>query len=710
MLFRLRLTISPRRYFAPVCIALLLSSFSACKSWGKFWEVFEVGELTALYTSAQLWNDYIVADGSAIGVRGVSASASSGVSSRLNASGTACSSAATGGYGVCIHAGLMRQSYISNKTDCSGITASDALGAFIWVCDASTVPVRLIAVGLNEGKYLSDLIDFDQVAFRPNALRATIDSVEYASPSTVWYKNSVTNFTVANYGSTSGIVLLQTNPASATTLTPAADKTALVMRPGISLTTTSGAAAINNSARNFSWFEGNINLAGAAGTCIGLALSNGRFVVVQNFSIVNSPATSSTAFQINGSNSYYRDARYANATVANHTSFDLVTGGDGNILQGMITTNDEFSLKVRSTNNTLLNLTSANSATPSNVNIDYQTGNSNNVGINILSGNNGTSGGIGAFRTSSGANNTVMNLAVANTPNPAYSGAGSTGSQLINLALHSSATPSLLVSASTFTYIGGSVKLAFGACTTAAPDAGLTAGCGTANSSDFTLLSNAVAPAATFVGKVTTDDSQNTSDANGSSAYATGMDWTHFTNRFRGFGIDGGTFPVVGNQGRCTAGSCRIWDWSLRSSDSEFRNVLTIPTGNNTAAHKWSAAAQANCTQLGAAWNGTGTCNYPPYPGTAGTCGTWTGGSTATAACLTTFLRNAYEIIGDGIGNENGLCESNEACIYTPNISSYQGHGGLTCIRGPSEYGCQSTFSDGAISGVVLYQYAANGY
>ncbi len=43
-----------------------------------------------------------------------------------------------------------------------------------------------------------------------------------------------------------------------------------------------------------------------------------------------------------------------------------------------------------------------------------------------------------------------------------------------------------------------------------------------------------------------------------------------------------------------------------------------------------------------------------------------------------TFLRNAIEIDGDGVGNDNGLCESNEDCIYAPNIGAYQGSGGIT--------------------------------
>ncbi len=36
-----------------------------------------------------------------------------------------------------------------------------------------------------------------------------------------------------------------------------------------------------------------------------------------------------------------------------------------------------------------------------------------------------------------------------------------------------------------------------------------------------------------------------------------------------------------------------------------------------------------------------------------------------------TFLRNAVEITGNG----NGLCESNETCLYTPNMGAYQGFG-----------------------------------
>jgi hypothetical protein len=46
------------------------------------------------------------------------------------------------------------------------------------------------------------------------------------------------------------------------------------------------------------------------------------------------------------------------------------------------------------------------------------------------------------------------------------------------------------------------------------------------------------------------------------------------------------------------------------------------------------------------------------------------------------------------------LCESNEVCLYTPNIGSYQGHGQLVSA-GP--------FVDGTLTGITLMKYETNG-
>ncbi len=56
----------------------------------------------------------------------------------------------------------------------------------------------------------------------------------------------------------------------------------------------------------------------------------------------------------------------------------------------------------------------------------------------------------------------------------------------------------------------------------------------------------------------------------------------------------------------------------------------------------------------------------------------------------------------DGVGNDNGLSESDETCLFTPNIGSYQGHGALV------EAGVIGT--GGTVENVTLLQYETNGY
>ncbi len=58
--------------------------------------------------------------------------------------------------------------------------------------------------------------------------------------------------------------------------------------------------------------------------------------------------------------------------------------------------------------------------------------------------------------------------------------------------------------------------------------------------------------------------------------------------------------------------------------------------------------------------------------------------------------------MGDDSGSDNGLCETDETCLYTPNIGSYQGHGDLQSA---------GTFTDGdRVTGVTLMEYGTNGY
>lgn len=48
--------------------------------------------------------------------------------------------------------------------------------------------------------------------------------------------------------------------------------------------------------------------------------------------------------------------------------------------------------------------------------------------------------------------------------------------------------------------------------------------------------------------------------------------------------------------------------------------------------------------------------------------------------CINAFLRNAVEVMFDGVGNDNGLCEPEEVCRNTPNIGAYQGSSASTFV------------------------------
>jgi len=42
------------------------------------------------------------------------------------------------------------------------------------------------------------------------------------------------------------------------------------------------------------------------------------------------------------------------------------------------------------------------------------------------------------------------------------------------------------------------------------------------------------------------------------------------------------------------------------------------------------------------------------------------------------MVRNANEILGDDLGDDDGRCEAGEACVYMPHLGAYQGQGPLT--------------------------------
>lgn len=193
-------------------------------------------------------------------------------------------------------------------------------------------------------------------------------------------------------------------------------------------------------------------------------------------------------------------------------------------------------------------------------------------------------------------------------------------------------------------------------------------------SSSNAVLRTGIDMVNSFKGKITSDDAANTSDASGSSTFTTITDWFSFDNWYRIWGKNG----VIDNDNSredCASGeTCQIWDFRVTTSDTVIRNRSN--DGNN------ANATFANNSTCPAAVHGNKTL-------------------TDQQTTSNTFLINALEIRGDAVGDDDGLCESNESCIYSPNFGVYQVSGDYTsqsCI-----------FQDGTVSGVKMYAYPTNG-
>jgi parallel beta-helix repeat protein len=470
------------------------------------------------------------------------------------------------------------------------------------------------------------------------------------TPSTAWWSNPVAvNNSAGSLPTASTIYLVtaQPNPAYAYTLD--ADKVALAIQPDLALTGPGNGSSVvaSNNHNNFLWIEGAVN---ATGDSKAVDLRYVNFSALRNVAAYNSSGDG-----IYLANSWHNTLSGITANNNGSNGVNLATSS-GNALSGVnVSNNGSMGVYVNSTsnNNLLSNVTASN----------------NGYGVVLWSASNSTMSGITASNNGYGvyvysaSNNTLSNVTASNSTGYGVVLASSSNNTLSDVTSSNNGYGVVLATASNNRFTG---LLNVGNNTTNCQVTGgtnpglVTTSCNNNGSSDA-ALTNGITLASSFVGKVSSDDAQNTSDASGVADYSIvtpTFDWAHFDNAYRGWGIDGSAFPNTDQRGRWTTGAGRVWDWSLAASDTVLRNVLALPTGNDTITQTWSDAS------------------------------------------TTTFLRHAVEISGDGIGNDNGLCESGETCVYTPNIGSYQGHGNLVSA---------GTFSNGTLTGITLMTYATNG-
>jgi parallel beta-helix repeat protein len=330
----------------------------------------------------------------------------------------------------------------------------------------------------------------------------------------------------------------------------------------------------------------------------------------------------------------------------------LLTSSDQNLFSGVTASNNTYGVGVDSSSaNMLSGVTASNN---SQEGIYVQVSSNANTFSGVTASNNANSGlwvGSSSGNTFSGltaSDNGMYSVDLSSCSNNDFTGplkVGNNGDG--NCAVSGGTNPGLVNGTCTTTGLTGSNTY------------------GSGNISDATLT-NSVSVTSSFIANITSDDPINLSDTSGIALFNSISDWTALDNPYRAWGIwNADDFPSANHRGRCSTGQdCQIWDWSMHANDAVIVNSLSYPgTGDisNTLTHTWMDASS------------------------------------------TTFLRSAVEIAGDSIGNDNTLCESGEACMYTPNMGSYQGHGAII--------NATPAFTNGAaLTGITLKKYETNGY
>lgn len=690
-------------------------------------------KVTALFaTHGAQWNDYVRGDVS-------------------TATDTACNAATDT---ACMHGGEQRVLVVTGKTSCSGLLATDDLGAFNWVCDGSRKPVRMLSTGLANGKFLSDLIDFTSKRFKPNKVTIKANGIVWiVTPSSVWWTNPIVENNAGGSLATASTVYLVThNPAAHYSLD--ANRVALVVQPGVILTGPGTNGIVIFSNHHNVWLEGTLNATGefrgvvldsvrfsvlrnvaAANTDVGVVLNNASYNIVSSVTASNNAnvglaldgASNNTISGVTANNNTNHGVILANAsnynklsgvtasnnasngvTVANASKNNTISGvtASNNAVHGVLlvdAANNNRLSGVTASNNPLNGVTIAN---VSNNTLSGVTASNNSFGVFLVDGaNNNTLSGVtasnnsdfGVLLTNASSNNTLVEVAASNNSTAVALAASSGNNTFSGVAASNNNTGIILSDTSNNRFTGLlSVGSNFGDCSV---NGGTLPGldpfsCANNGSSDATQLFG-ISLSGSFVGKVASDDTKNTNDTNGTATFPSNpivFDWTHFDNTYRGWGIDGSAFPDALQRGSWSTGAGRIWDWSVSAGDAGANGSPSC-TAPCPALLGVLALPTGNDTLMHI-WNGA--------PGTLDNAGCdamvagskWNG-----SACGTTFLRNAVEIPGKG-GNENNLCESGETCLHSPNIGSYQGHSGLENA---------GIFIDGFLTGIRLMKYKLNG-
>lgn len=632
-------------------------------------------QVVPYFASAPNWNDYIALDNG---------------DDPLKSSGAACDYTK---HDRCYHAGELRKAYVpeslvKSDTTCANLTARDHLddGWFNWTCvDDATDTIgrfKMVATKLKDDVNLSNLLLADSLLWRQSMVMFQykkgdhVENVENlgASP---WWHNPVVEGTsrILNQAGTVYVLHAKTgSEANSNSYQITADRVAAITTAG-SLRPTATSTVIearspSGNYLNFLWLETDID---ATGSGTGLALDRALFSVVRNTVVANAEGPGITLDTVGRST-------LKNVTAKNNGGSGIYVYGispeselHGNTFNSITAAGNGFS-------------TDANSTTAGH-GIHIKTKYGKFRGIRAVSNK-----GDGIFVEED--SNNLADLA-------SYSNSGN------GLSLHG-AIRSTVVGGTLAANGGAGLRLAT-IDEVKAPSANvfanitsiLNSGDGVAISGDGVtssvlgnslirvvsalnggngLQADAAVSKTAFVDNVVNRNNVNCSllgatncpagisvsdsDLSASLAIKNASEAYLRDKVLDGFNVkvsSGALLSSNSGAGPCETG-CRELDLRLKTADTLALKKLALPeTSGAVESHAFSAGTS------------------------------------------TEFLAHAHEILGDHIGNDNGLCETNETCVFNPNLGAYQGEGSLDGVTGTGT-------SKWEAMGITLKQYKDNGY
>lgn len=575
---------------------------------------------------------------------------------------------------ICHHGGEAKKVVLAGTASCDGITATDFLGAFSWRCQVEDNVAVVYTRSLKDGKGLADLVT--AAGFKDNKVIVYHNNQEIgATALTTWWSNPVAP--LSSVDSSAALAFLTT---SGTVYTVSENYTSL----GYHITANKVAIVTLGEAV----LQGSASMTGAVSWSDGVHYTGADSGNNSQETLVSTQGTHhhwiegrlyGQQYEADGTGNgdvhivFFFDSHFSK--VINLTSLHparalLLSNCKGNVFRNIRVSNNQHEGPVRCkadcTHNYFQNISMhgapdqglmLHSSSHSNVITNLVATSIDGSGLDIRWSNHNTARRVTSAHLrywgahiNNAAGTVLNNVAFVNNEGHGLNMATTSNSQVSHLATLNNGGTGIVSSNGTNNSFSGAVRMGENgaACSVSGGSApGINADCSGTNG----ILTTGLNATSSFAGGI------------GDAVDFASVDW-EMSGFYSGFGRGVSASQIhADNFRRCVSGNCREWDWRLAPTDSVLRGVHGTITSGSPCPASVDGSQAITDTQT------------PPN----------------------TFLAAASEILGDSIGDDDGLCESNEHCSFDGNVGAYQGD-----VLDESNV---CTFSDGLVSGVTMMGY-----